>query len=409
MSRERTPKDGTAEIVANRGRLDREDRAASSASEGLLESDVLPGTNVDYITGLSLWKGGAAFATTADGNVLVSASSAVAPNTLQNMMRKLERSDRPAITNNDASNKGSFNEFFPLPALEARYVLRVSEEVSGATPVTTDLHGSPVGLRRSKNIIKGLTDAIADFRFELTWEEAWMVLTAAARGVHPRIYGARFDGARAHYAMETGTPFDKFLHGPLASQNEYVDTVGNGLVDQLRRASQLGLLMSDIKTPNIVVTGDDFKVMFIDLGSDFARLDKSDKDCLFFINGVMLLTYMSCYDASYQGARGVTWKLRDLVYEYQRRYSSRNAPGKDTLCGLVYEMDSYYAQRISSNSSAFRETDTEKIAKHLLGMARHYSKWNKEKHQCNDPEFDNEARTFPQLIRLINERMEEQV
>jgi len=336
-----------------------------------------------------MWLNGIAFASNVDGTVYVSDTSS---SPINRMFDTLERimGDEPDLL---PVAYGASNSFYQLGACHIEWVRFFCEQIM----VPIDF--GRVGLRTG-NFKTDLEWKEPDFG----WQEAWMVLHAAARGVHPRVYGCvlfkRPDDRRsaACYVMESGIDLHTFLIKYPHRAETSVLPLGYLLEWALKRASDMGLLLSDNKTDNMVVildgTDQPKLIKFIDFGADFARLDDADPECIYFINAFLLVNQAKCSLRGYATASmtsNILERLGELITKYEETTQTN-------LCHILVYMKADEARRWSS---LFGEKDPTDIAKGVVHQARHYNV------DCGEQgQFDKGRPLVPQMLaearRLLN-------
>ena len=130
--------------------------------------------------------------------------------------------------------QGSFNMFSEMSP----------EDIDGLTIDGLTIDGSThsIGFRASKRELVSHEHRVG------AWQEAWMVLQAAAIGLHPFVYACVLVDSRPCYVMRKGVTIHDIINSGVIPS----DDIGNDMHDALQAASEAGLLMIDIKTPNIV-------------------------------------------------------------------------------------------------------------------------------------------------------------
>lgn len=374
---------------------------------------------LDYDIGYNMWLNGGVFATNPGGRLIVSMGSDGSLRRAFDFFGKSVSRYKAPFYRSGPASEGASNEFYVIPdqwrfdapwqnahlktiidtrdgigAYERTFAL--SEEIEKRDNVDR-IH---LGLRYQR-----YTTGDDEVKPEQSWEEAWLTLNAALKGLAPPVYACgRYleqnsallsENQRKHamYITERGTDFTSWLRAVGAVQETHpyyfvFESVANSLVTQLMKASkEMGLLMTDIKPDNIIITIGSPKVYFIDLDGALARVDKKGVDntpasgwrSCFVINSVLLLSHMACdlknnmpsvvwntlVEATANVVRELEVNETDQLYLYLLDVKNKEAErilDAEKSKGVMYE----------SLASA---DDARAVARHIISMARWYMNW----------------------------------
>lgn len=320
--------------------------------------------NLNFEHARLLWNAGLIFFVSSDRKILVPNVATVLK------IKSLENRSFPPT-----SSRGSFNSYYMLTDDEAKMI-------QNATGVEDNLgRDVKIGLRRSR---KEMEDKAA---IREAWEEAWMALKASCRGLHPHIYACFYsiDDLHVYYAMADMLPLNLLVSLFVSGATDLANfrkarrslapglssaAIQKSLESKMQSAAEFGLLMTDIKPSNIVVDPDTMEVFFIDLGSDFARLDDADADCIFFINATLLVSYMLCHVQESGGTfvRILLQPLRVRIEEQLEHYTDpKNQLG---LCAAVVKA----IGRSQTAGTLWAQSDPRAVVATILERAVHYCK-----------------------------------
>ena len=375
---------------------------------------------LDYDTGYNMWLNGGVFATSPGGRLIVSTGS-------DGSLRRAFDFFGESVSRYNAPfyryvrpSQGASNEFYAIPdqwrfdrpwhnahlktiidtrdgigAYERTFAL--SEEIEKRDNVDR-IH---LGLRYQR-----YTTGNNEVTPQQSWEEAWLTLNAALKGLAPPVYAcgrylkqnsallSENQTKHAMYITERGTDFTSWLQavGAVQETDPYYfvsETVANSLVTQLMKASkEMGLLMTDIKPDNIIITIGSPKVYFIDLDSAFARVDKKGVDnapasgwrSCFVINSVLLLSHMACdlknnmpfviWNTLVEATKNVVRELEgdetDQLYLYLLDVKNKEAK---KIIDTEKSKDVMYESLASAD-------DARAVARHIISIARWYMNWS---------------------------------
>ena len=308
----------------------------------------LPGLELDFEDAFLQFRGRTVFRTTPTKTVL---SFPLAPfSKPYDLLHILAQPDVP--THSSAFASGSFNRFRTLERDEAEKVRRmVRAEGTSTEPA------EKIGIRTSMR-------QLSEDQLLPAFEELWMLLHAASQNVHPNVHAAGIVDDRLVVIMDAGIDLTE-LSAVRISRG-----MASKLHDSLVTASEMGLLMTDIKTKNMTVI--DGQIFFIDLGADFARLDDAGVKCILFVNSLLLLLYVLC------NVRGVFERtfikqLAEKVYDLSTEFKDDASP---ELCNVLETLNAFDRKRIdSAHSSLYRTTSVDDVACAVVERAEHYAKW----------------------------------
>lgn len=300
------------------------------------------------------------------------------------------------------AKKGSFNEFFSL----------LPSEIAALTNghCAQDPKISQVGMRRNKEAVDSDTE-VGD-----AWEEARITLLAAEAGIHPFVFGCAMldlssefnsmptggelasSDLRAVYVTERGEALDSWLR--TARTRSVVEEMKQALESAMDAAANLRLMMTDIKPQNIIVTNDN-KVMFIDLGADFAHIydEGVSKDCVYLINATLLANFFVCRDDT---NNGLSVQIGAPLYERLRVLMRKYGEGgalKGELCQAVLRALASQAARLKERATLSKNTEPKRVAALVLAMAKHYGKWDEPGRYCET--YDDSKPMIPQMLEFM--------
>lgn len=315
---------------------------------------------------------------TTEKEVVISRSSPSKPGAYE-LLHKLDAVPRPNID----TEKGSFNRVYRLTEDEIDEIDEMIMDSGIGRPPAPDM-----GLRRSLKRVK------EPYELRAAFEEVWMVLHAVVNGIHPIVHGVGIIDGRLVMIIEIGHQFNDMIEiTRISGHLQWAEKLYNSLAI----AAKLGLLMTDIKPGNMIFWAG--KVLFIDLGSDFTRLDNGGSACILFANLLLLLLYFMCRAWTrfeYHALKFLNKKLLVLALSY--RYD--DAP---QLCDLLRGLPSSHALRVKSPASLYSTTNVETVARAVLERAQYYSKWDR---GLCVPGLKPADPVLPQLLQFISDKIE---
>lgn len=335
----------------------------------------LPGTDITFEMGKEMWVDGLAFASNPDGTVYVSDQRESPIKEMVDMILRI-------ITNTPSfkpTAAGSYNNYYSLQSCHIEWVRFFLEKIM----VTVELNN--VGFR------KGKATADSDFGFQ----ETWMMLHAAARGVHPLVHGSVYENGFSYFVMQEGIDLHRYLASNPGAERFARNPLSALLQTALQKVSEMGLLLSDNKASNMILlideAGTPTEILFIDFGADFARLDNADTNCVWFVNAFLLVNQLKC-DLRNQAVKlmtsGIRLKLGELLEGYK-------ASSQDGLCDIISRIRSFRARRWPSMYTLTRPSD---VARGVIKNATHYNR------KCGTlGQFDQNRPVVPQLLEAANQ------
>ena len=196
--------------------------------------------------------------------------------------------------------------------------------------------------------------------------------------------------------MESGIDLETFLKKDPDHADRYAsDPLASMLELALTKASEMGLLMTDINLRNIVLILDEVNapidLKFIDLGADFARLDGADSKCIFFVNAFLFLNYAKCKRGG-TAIADITKNIRTNLGQLLKQYQDST---QNELCDILVKMKKDEAHRWAS---LFVLRDSKSVASGVLAQTLH---WNEE---CGESGwFDASQPLVPQMLKKVEE------
>ena len=267
--------------------------------------------------------------------------------------------------------EGSYNKFVELLENEYEPLIQTLKSQQAIAElgdyIATKTPTLKVGVRYSKKK-NGYGDLLA--------KEALLTLRAAVKGLHPPVFACGMTkDIRAIYFVESGTSFEMWFSDAIMKKNnmEEITTVMASLWNQMEAAAEFGLLMTDIKTGNMFVDTTR-RVKFIDLGADYSTIYTDEgtntRDCILFVNCVLLLTYVSCVRRNSPGYLRLL-ELMCMERNFVRGYLTKVNDSPSSLCDLFANYAHYKGKRKGNTSLDL--VSREDLAAHVLSMAHQYS------------------------------------
>jgi len=330
----------------------------------------LPGTSVEYDTGLNLYREHVGFGNTSMNTVAYSAE-------LSALVEDIGTSDPDSYGGMKFVGNGSFNEFYALSEGLHQRVLAVA----GGDGLGMN---TKIGMRRmqSKRKVRPDVDLPKYTRIqELSWAELWYGLIAHLAGIGVRIFAASWTTHMAVSFIEQGSSNLQDLiddkHGvpALTDRERLGQRRGNAYAISLetimRATGNIGMVLADMKPENIVVM-DESTLKFIDFDPKYTViLDNGigwDSECVEFINIFLLLSYMLC--------RRNTDVGRGLLSQVIRRFETllNTIKQKQTkLCNIFLQIVKNNAKNSGLGLAATEYPNG--LASEVLYQAGHYIGW----------------------------------
>ena len=340
----------------------------------------LPGTNLNLESGFQLAQSGVVFANKADGSVIYGGQTPE----LQELYLKLEK-ERPK----EDGRKGSFNSFVAMPKTAA-------QKAAALLGFAEDLQ---MGARRQ---LRG-----TPYLKKKLWHELWMTLHAAAEDIAPPVLSGIITGdGRLSMFLERGESLRKYLERN-ENQNAALK-MGASLVEILDKASEMRLIMSDIKPDNIVVLSES-KMRFIDFDPVYTAFVDARPECIMLINTMLFLNMVSCHNVTptYQSFTVFACaKLRQLTRDLEA------GKGEDELCNVLSQLAGKDAESFTEVETMFQyvkaayggsdDKARRAIAAQVIFMAGHYAGWVDDgKPYACARRFDKTTPALSQIARQI--------
>ena len=207
-----------------------------------------------------------------------------------------------------------------------------------------------------------------DKQHRLWAEESRITLHAAKVGLHPSVFACGLKGNMLMYIVEAGVEdlesWSKRIQTP---DVETMKNVASSLWSQMEAAAQFGLLMIDIKTPNIIVDSQN-AVKFVDLGTYstvlFKEVDEHMEACILFVNCVLLLNYVHIHNSE-------SIELLKEELAFVKEYYN-NQSDKAELCELFVTLELDHINKLSEETMPGDHNATS-LAQRILYVAKHYA------------------------------------
>jgi len=326
------------------------------------EPVTLPGTAVTYELGLEMYKSHVAFGTTSMNSVTYS-------QTLTNLVHEIsKRKDFPYL-----ARPGTWNSFEQLPPAYEQMVIE-----SSAFPI---FRGN-VGLRRalSTTIVFPADKIKYDKRVERRWTELFYTLIAECAGLAPKTFAAGFTVNYVPVSfVERGRndlAYELEPHHPKEHGTKYALP----LYELIRKASNFGFLIYDLKADNVLVMNDD-TLKLIDLDAAHTLLVDTtivSTSCLEFLNLFVFLCNFMVWVPS-ASSRTASKIVCAKLAEHLERLKVQD-PQYSELCTLFLATPRQYS-REDPKLPYLKWTASylpQKLADRLLYMAGFYLGWLKD-------------------------------
>jgi len=268
------------------------------------------------------------------------------------------------------------------------------------------------GVRVSK---KNATDRKAQ---EHVVKEVIMTLKAVEQTLHPPVYACGFRNQLTVYVVKNCISFERWLNTPLSkkeSMNLSAEAMATSTMEQLRKASVFGILMTDIKAKNMVIDTADKTVKFIDLGADMTVIFPTDDDrdfqsCLLFVNCILLLNTMTWWPPKndLNSLLTVSKPILSFIKQQQPILIKYEGEGnaKDSLCKRLLMRGStknYYIDKYEQ-----LEGGGIHIPPHILNMLKHYSQMEFIADHMNGSVVDQYITAITKRLDAYRQRLENQ-
>lgn len=385
----------------------------SSGTEDLRTWNI-PGSGTSYEDGLNLFLQGASFGCKANGDVIMEtwaerdAKDPANNDSLGLLLDQFATASNAWLDENStARGRGSYNNFWNIRR-DNTFLRHIFENVygdtSGTVPSFFHLITSgtrfeapfSVGVRRSK-LAQPLTNVTEARK---AWEENFMCFKAFKAGIGVRIMGCVWREYPTQ-VLEVGVDLDKWIDGIDTIErlgrhhwdqehNERRYRLGaaaaQSLVDAFTTAGQIGMLLMDLKGGNMVVLNGEVK--FIDLGSDFSKLNyTASTSCITFLNQFLFMSYLGCFKGHSWAARGLTSVLRPQLFQVLLPQYSRPVSASK-LCGVFMELKRDQVAKEAHNPAGTGLKTTYSptvLAQNVFFMASWYSQWLRSDSPCHVP------------------------
>lgn len=249
---------------------------------------------------------------------------------------------------------------------------------------------------------------------ESSWAETWLSMKVAATGYGPRVYGAQISSIGMLSIVEAA---DADLHeyldssSPLHDMREpgaWYEFLGKYLAKAVVGASSSGILMCDMKPPNVLVKWDhddpnSCRVMMSDFDPYFTVMfpDPKHVECVTMLNLIMLVSSIDCY----RGVKSLPDKYyRPLVHACVKEILKRNTlANASTLCAIASKLkpSGEEFEGKSLFNKAGNPLPVGRIAPLVVYMlaeygGQHYSPSDRARYTCW--EYDHDKPLLPQIM-----------
>lgn len=338
--------------------------------------------SLSYATAFELYKKGWAFGVRSGGDGLEVYAD-------QNTLKGLLRDAISSVSDTLLIRKGSYNSFFALPPS----LTHVVEGVCGTLPsnlshplrigVRVPVDKKPLRLEGAGAAWAALGSGSDDVDVERGFLEVWLTLTAAVEGVSPLVYAVAMEdetqrpsflmqraSTDLHSYFSGGHDGSSFLRPASKRMEAHLSSLEGAIVDAVRRASRAHFLLLDIRTDNMVIDLDTYRVYMIDIDPLFSD-HKPDvhETCLFFLNSFMLVNFVFCSQTnmSLPFASRMTRTLRSEMAERAER-------GREEMCRVFEEKTFLDVKEVRSGGlgEVLSNLSVEETVSRMWSVARRY-------------------------------------
>ena len=245
----------------------------------------------------------------------------------------------------------------------------------------TNMNHFDIGLRMSLELWSETDPPMKAAQVTKDMNEANLTLWAAAKELHPRVFACAVVYNRPVYLVERCTALNDWLKWTRA--NTDIQFFKESLENIMDLAARNGLLMTDIKTSNMVVDMGG-SARFIDMDPTFtARIDVEGDNggngvvsCIKFINSLLLLNSVARYNLSSRTLRQTKQMFEPLLEYVKKTMTGMNESNISDLCMQVSHImfdDIETGQHLPKGNNSLEVLDPVNQAQRIMYMARRYS------------------------------------
>jgi hypothetical protein len=242
----------------------------------------------------------------------------------------------------------------------------------------TNMNRFEIGLRMSLELWSETDPPMKAAQVTEDMNEANLTLWAAAKELHPRVFACAVVHRRPVYLVERCTALNDWLRQPQTKAE--IQFFKASLENIINSAAQNGLLMTDIKSSNMVVDMGG-SARFIDMDPTFtARIDVNGDNgvvhCIKFINSLLLLNSVARYNLSQSTLRETKQMFQPLIDYVNTTMTGMTASNISDLCMKVSRImfdDIATSPEIPNGHNSLEVLTPVEQAQRIMYMARRYS------------------------------------